>query len=95
MAKVFGAWGIELDDYDRRFLVGIGYSSHLSGEAADWTQPITTLMFKTRGKAREALSRYKAASAWAFAGKSIREGGNRIYRSGRVVYLKIKIDVQP
>lgn len=92
-AKTFTAWGIEVDDFDRRFLVGIGFSSYLTGDKADWSQPVTTLMFKTRADARAAASRWRAASAWAFTGKQAGHGGNRIYRSVSVVKLAVKISV--
>lgn len=87
-------WGIELDDYDRRFIVGIGYSPALSaGEAPDWTYPIHTLILSTRAEARDRLRAFRAGGSWAFEGKRINEGGNRIYRGARVVKLSIVIAV--
>ena len=90
-SRTFGAWGIAVDDYERRFLVGIGYSSHLTGEKTDWSQPVTTLLFKTRAEARAAVARWRSASTWAFTGKRAGAGGNRIYRSAKVVRLKVTV----
>ncbi len=95
--KTFSAWGIELDDYDRGFLVGIGYSSDLTGGDADWSNPVTTLMFKTRSEARQALARYRKRHPWWFSKRAWhggnRLGGNRLYRSGRVVRLTVSVEV--
>jgi hypothetical protein len=90
--RVYLGWGIELDDYDRRFLVGIGYSHIMTGAPADWSKPLTTLTFKTRKEARAALARQRASTPWSFKGKRAGLGGNRIYRSGRVVALKITVE---
>lgn len=91
--KTFSAWGIELDDYDRGFLVGIGYSRDLTGGDADWSNPVTTLMFKTRSEARQALARYRKRHPWCFSGKRAHHGGSRLYRSGRVVRLTVSVEV--
>lgn len=91
--QVYSAWGIELDDYDRRFVVGVGYSPWLVGRAADWGYPVRTQLFATREEARQALADFKRASAWSFVGEPVRAGGNRIYRAGRIVRLKITVGV--
>jgi hypothetical protein len=90
--NIYHGWGIELDDYDRRFLVGVGYSPYLTGKPADFGHVVRTLTFATRDEARSVLANYKAASEWSFVGKSVRAGGNRIYRSGRVVRLQITVE---
>lgn len=93
LKQVVSGWGIEIDDFDRRFLVGIGYSPWLLSAAADWSKPLTTLTFKTRAEARSVLARYRTKNAWCFTGKPISAGGNRIYRSARVVPLKITVEI--
>jgi hypothetical protein len=90
--QVYSGWGVELDDFDRRFLVGIGFSRAMTKELADWNKPLTALTFNTRREAREALARLKANYPAGWKGKSIREGGSRLYRGGRVVALKITVE---
>lgn len=86
------AWAIEIDDYYRKFLVGIGYSPYMTNGAPDWTKPITTLLFKSRIEAREVLREYKRKNAWCFRGERAWGGkGNRIYRSARVARVSINI----
>jgi hypothetical protein len=89
--QTYSAWGVELDDFDRRFLAGIGYSPDLTGGTPNWNQPVTTLVFKTREQARGAVARYRSKNAWAFRGTRARDGGNRLYRNIRVVSLKITV----
>ena len=86
MTNYYG-WGVEVNDYDRRFLVGVGYSPSLTGKTADFGHVVRTLTFATRREAREALARFRAGSAWAF------KGANRIYLSARIVRLEIAVRV--
>jgi hypothetical protein len=95
MSQSYFGWGIEIDDYDRRFLVGIGYSPTLTGKPADFGHVVRTLTFATRIEARAALARYRKASDWAFKGVPINKGGNRIYRNARVVRLAFTVAALP
>lgn len=81
----YDAWGIELQDSDRWFLVGIGFSPHLKGQAADYTHVVKTLTFASRSEARSALASYR--KTWAFTGM------DAIFTSGRVARLRITVDV--
>ncbi len=90
---VYYCWGIEIDDYERVFLVGIGFSPWMINKAADWSDPITILRFKTRREARSAIRFYRDNHGWGLAGKRVSQGGSRGYRSIRVVRLTVTAEM--
>lgn len=84
MTAHYSKWAIEI--------TGSPLDGHRTFLKGDFETGMT-MLFSTRARARKWLAEYKRRSVWAFTGGYACQGrGNRIYKSARVVEVKVTIE---